>query len=96
MLCFFSILMYGILDILSISSPQSVHASVWTALCTSALLESALRAVEDQAEWEPEPCPLWIRTLCQSNPHRGLNKLSPTPLPYNTTPWLVAYLPTIL
>lgn len=24
--------------------------------------------------WEPEPCPLWIRTLCQSNPLWGLNK----------------------
>lgn len=88
--------MYNILGILSSSSRQSVHASVWTALCTSALLESALQAAEDQAEWEPEPCPLWIRTLCQSNPQRGLNKLSPSPLPYNTMPWLVASLPTIL
>lgn len=88
--------MYNILKILSRSSPQSVHASVWSALCTSALLESAMRAAEDQAGWKPEPCPLWIRTLCQSIPHRGLNKLSPSPLPYNTMPLLVAYLPTML
>lgn len=88
--------MYNILEILSRSSPQSVHASVWSALCTSALLESALRAAEDQAGWQPEPCPLLIRTLCQSIPRWGLNKLSPSPLPYNTMPLLVACLPTML
>lgn len=58
----------------------------WTASCTSALLKSALQAAEDQAGLEPEPCPLWIRAVCQSNPHRGLNELSPSPLPYNTMP----------
>lgn len=93
---FISMLMNNILEILSSSSPQSVHASVWSAFCTSALLESALQAAQDQAGWEPEPCPLWIRTLCQSVPHQGLNKLSPSSLPYNTMPLLVAYLPTVL
>lgn len=29
-------------------------------------------------------------------PNRGLNKLSPSPLPYYTMPWLVAHLPTTL
>lgn len=85
--------MYNILEavhLLSLSMPVSgLH-------CVLVPYESALRAAEDRAKWEPEPCPLWIRTLCQSNPHRGLYKLSPSPLPYNTMPWLVAYLPTIL
>lgn len=89
--------MCTLLEIWSSSSPQSVHASVRTVLCTSALLESALQAAKDQAGWwEPEPCPLWIGTLCQSNPHQGLNELSSSPLPFNTMPWLVAHMPTAL
>lgn len=53
--------------------------------CTSALLESALRAAENQAGWEPEPCPLWIKALCQSIPYWGINlkKKKPFAIQYN-------------
>lgn len=75
------LLIYNVFHIFSIqlhhlsSSVSGLHFYVFLFyfFCTSALLESALRAAENQAGWEPEPCPLWIKALCQSIPYWGIN-----------------------